>query len=197
MATYVLNDEMQVIGKAGERGITIAIDIAAWKQAQPDGVGGILATRPAGDRLPLVTQIVGDKMLADLPQECTDRPGRYDYTATWTLAGELSQSHVYQTIILASEVGRGMPPECGRHKTPDWATEIYIKAEQVVNALDAALQLEGYAAEAVEAADDAKGYADSAAESMESAAADALRAETAADSVTAATVAETIQYLGI
>lgn len=197
MATYLLTDEMQVIGRAGERGITIAIDVAAWQQAQPDGVGGILATRPAGDRMPLVTQIVGDKMLADLPQECTDRPGRYDYTATWTLAGELSQSHVYQTIILASEVGRGMPTDSCPLGTPPWATDIYIKAEQVLTALDAALQLEGYAAEALAAAEDAEGFKDAAEDAAEAASADADRAETAADSVTSATVTETIDYLNI
>lgn len=156
MKTYLLADEVQVIGRAGEQGgITIAVDVSAWQEEYQDGVGGIMATRPGGGRMPLVTTISGALMLAELPQECTDRPGSYEYTATWTLAGTIEASQTYRAIILSSEIERGIPQEGLHNRTPDWAKEIYIKAEQILNSVDAALQMEQYAVDAEAARDEA------------------------------------------
>ena len=182
MKTYLLTDKVQIIGRAGEQGgITIAVDVSAWQEAYPDAVGGIMVTRPGGDRMPLVTSISGGLMLAVLPPECTDRPGRYDYTATWTIAGTIEASQTYQALILSSEIERGVPPERWHGRTPDWAKEIYIKAEQILNSVDAALQAEQSVLDARDDAQAAQAAAETAHGAAEDAKDDAEAAKTASE----------------
>ena len=182
MKTYLLTDEVQIIGRAGEQGgITVAVDVSDWQEEYQDGVGGIMVTRPGGNRMPLVTTISGNLMLAELPPECTDRPGRYDYTATWTLAGAIQASQVYQAIILSSEIERGVPPERWHGRTPDWAKEIYIKAEQILNSVDAALQAEQSVLDARDDAQEAQAAAETAQGAAEDAKDDAEAAKNASE----------------
>jgi lysophospholipase L1-like esterase len=182
MKTYLLTDEVQIIGRAGEQGgITVAVDVSDWQEEYQDGVGGIMVTRPGGNRMPLVTTISGNLMLAELPPECTDRPGRYDYTATWTLAGAIQASQVYQAIILSSEFERGVPPERWHGRTPDWAKEIYIKAEQILNSVDAALQAEQSVLDARDDAQEAQAAAETAQGAAEDAKDDAEAAKNASE----------------
>ena len=207
MKTYLLTDEVQAIGNAGEQGgISVAVDVSAWQAEYADGIGAMLCERPDGRPVPLSATVTDNLLVAVLPQECTSRPGQYVYKATWTQAGVLRISHSYKTLILTTENGRGIPPD--KPGTPAWATEIFVKAEQIDVALDAALQLVQTAQDAQEAAEYAQGKAEDAQEAAETAqglaedaqeAAEAARdrAITAADSVTTATVEETKEYLGI
>jgi hypothetical protein len=186
--TYELTDEIQVIGSAGETDIAVAVDVAAWQQEYSDGIGAMLCERPDGRPVPLEAEISGTDMIAELPDECLSRPGVYTYTATWTQAGTLVLSQRYKAIIQSTTNGRGHPPDCPG--TPAWATQIFVKAEQIDAALDAAMQT----AQDAEDAREAKGAAEDAQEAAEAA---RDRAETAADTITTSTVEETLEYLGI
>lgn len=190
MKTYILSDEMQVLGSAGEQGgVTVAVDVSDWKTEYPDGIGMLECTRPDGRIEPLEVQLDGDMMKAVLTPACMSRPGEYLYKAAWILAGEMLRSQTYRTLITATEHGRGMPPV--RYGTPRWAIDIMEKAEQIITAEDAALQamvdLQNAAADAgaaqtaaedaQEAAETAQGKAEDAQEAAEAAqeAAEAVR----------------------
>ena len=188
MKTYVLTDEIQVIGSAGETDIALTVDVADWQALYVDGIGAMLCQRPDGNLVPVEVTIVGSTMTAVLPDECLSRPGLYQYTATWAKTGALTKSHIYKVILQTTEKGREYPHECPG--TPQWASDIFIKAEQIDAALDAAMQT----AQDAEDAREAKGAAEDAQEAAEAA---RDRAETAADTVTTSTVAETMEYLGI
>lgn len=188
MKTYVLTDEIQVIGSAGETDVSIAVNVADWIADCPDGVGAILCTRPDGKNVPIGCTVTDNLMVAVLPDECLDRPGVYQYLATWTLAGVLQVSQIYRAMILSTTKGRGHYHDCPG--TPQWAIEIFLKAEQISAALDAAMQT-------AQDAEDAREAKDAAEDAQEAAEAARYRAETAADTITTSTVAETLEYLGI
>ena len=199
MKTYILNDEVQVIGHAGEQGgVTVDVDVSAWLEEYPDGIGTIECTRPDGRIEPLeVTPPAsgGTMMSAVLTPACLSRPGEYLYNACWTEAGTLRRSQTYRTVILATENGRGLPPD--RPGTPKWASDIMVKAEQIDVALDAALQMAQFAVDAENAKDAAETAQDKAEDAQEAAEAAQAAAEAAADTVTTSTVEETLEYLGI
>lgn len=195
MKTYLLTDEVQAIGRAGESGISVAADVSGWLSEYPDGLGAMLCKRPDGREIPISAEVSDDVLVAVVPDECLSRPGTYRYLVTWVQAGVLRASQVYKALILSTDYGRGLPPDCPG--TPEWATEIFVKAEQIDASVDAALQMAQRADDA-EAARDAAQTAQEAAEDAQDAAEDAAdRAETAADSVTTSTVQETLEYLGI
>lgn len=188
MKTYVLTDEIQVIGSAGETDIALTVDVADWQALYVDGIGAMLCQRPDGRLVPLEVEIDGSTMTAVLPDECLSRPGVYIYTATWTQAGTLVLSQRYKAIIQSTTNGRGHPSDCPG--TPAWATQILVKAEQIDAALDAAMQT-------AQDAEDAREAKDAAEDAQEAAEAARDRAETAADTITTSTVEETLEYLGI
>ena len=157
-----LNRSVSDSGELG--GIRIAIDVSAW-QITKGGVYGILCTRPDGRRWPLVTEMLDGWLTAVLPAECTDRPGTYEYTATWVKAGQMSISRSYRAIIL----GGGILQPPGRLGTPDWAREIYLKAEIAHSSMEAAVAAKTAAEAAQEAADTAPGNAEDAQEAAEAA----------------------------
>ena len=154
MKTYLLTDEMQIIGRAGEQDdIVLAVDVSEWKEEYSDGVGTMLCTRPDGEQVP-ISCVVNDTLLkGELPDECLSRPGVYQYTANWVQAGVVRKSQTYKCIVLSTVGGRELPPDCPG--TPAWATEIFVKAEQIDASLDAALQMAQYAEETKEARDQA------------------------------------------
>lgn len=196
MKTYLLTDEVQVIGRAGEQdGVTVAVDVSAWQTEYSDGVGTMLCERPDGKYIPLTCTIDTIYLKAVLPDECLSRPGMYIYTANWAQAGTLRRTQQYKTIIQSTDNGRGKPHDCPG--TPAWATEIFVKAEQIDAAVDAALQMAQRADDAEAARDAALGAQGAAEDAQEAAEAARDRAETAADSVTTSTVQETLDYLGI
>lgn len=177
MKTYQLTEDIQIIGRAGELGgIRIAIDVSAW-QVTEGGVYGILCTRPDGRRWPLVTEMLDGWLTAALPAECTDKPGTYEYTATWVKAGQMSISRSYRAIIL----GGGIMQQTGRLGTPDWAREIYLKAEIAHSSMEAAEAAQTAAEAAQEAADTAQGKAEDAQEAAETAQGKAEDAQEAAE----------------
>ena len=130
----------------------------------------MLCERPDGRQIPITCTVDDIYLKAVLPDECLSRPGVYTYTANWAQAGALRKSQVYKCIVLSTAGGRGLPPDCPG--TPAWATEIFVKAEQIDAALDAAMQMAQYA-EDVEAARDAAMAAQEAAEDAQEAAEDA------------------------
>jgi len=179
MKTYILTDEVQAIGNAGEQGgISVAVDVSTWQAEYADGIGAMLCERPDGRPVPLSATVTDNLLLAVLPQECTSRPGQYVYKATWTQAGVLRISHSYKALILTTENGRGIPPD--KPGTPAWATEIFVKAEQIDAALDAAMQLEQFAKDAEDAKDAAEDAQDAAEDAQEAAEEARDRAEAAA-----------------
>jgi hypothetical protein len=152
MKTYLLTDEMQIIGRAGEQDdIVLAVDVSAWQAEYSNGVGSMLCTCPDGKPVPIKCVVRGTLLKGELPDECMSRPGVYQYTANWVLAGVIRKSQTYKCIVLSTVGGRGLPPEC--RGTPAWATEIFVKAEQIDAALDAALQMSQYADDAMSAKD--------------------------------------------
>ena len=207
MKTYLLTDEVQVIGRAGEQdGVTVAVDVSAWQTEYPDGVGTMLCERPDGKYIPITSTVDGTLLKAVLPDECLSRPGMYYYTANWAQAGTLRRTQIYKAIVQSTDNGRGLPHECPG--TPAWATEIFVKAEQIDVAVDAATQAESVAIYNANAASDQRIAAQAAAlnadiaktkaqDARDAADGHADRAEAAADSVTTSTVEETLDYLGI
>jgi hypothetical protein len=165
--TFLLTpNKREIIGHAGEvNEIAIAMNVTSWIEDAPDGVPGLMCIRPDTKRIPVTCAVTDGLLVAELPEECTRMPGLYSYSATWTQNGSIRFMRGYTTVLLSSElVGRG--PDHGP-RTPDWAREIFIQAEQIRSALDAALQL--------------RDMADSAAASKADAEAAAGRAETAAE----------------
>jgi hypothetical protein len=191
----------------GEGGETLYFgQIHAHTAEYSDGVGTMLCERPDGKYIPLTCTIDTIYLKAVLPDECLSRPGMYLYTANWAQAGTLRRTQIYKTIIQSTDNGRWKPHECPG--TPAWATEIFVKAEQIDAAVDAAMQAESVAIYNANAASDQRIAAQAAAlnadiaktkaqDARDAADAHADRAETAADSVTTSTVEETLEYLGI
>ena len=196
MKTYLLTEEIKTIGRAGEQdGVTVAVDVSAWQSEYADGVGTMLCTRPDGQHVPLTCTVSGTLLNAVLPDECLSRPGMYQYTANWVQAGVTLKSQIYKAIVLSTENGRGLPTD--RLGTPAWATEIFVKAEQIDAAVDAALQMAQRADDAEAAQVAAEAAQEAAEDAQEAAEAARDRAETAADTITTSTVEETLDYLGI
>lgn len=152
--TYLLTDEIQAIGRAGETGIAVAVNVAGWQVSYPGGVGAIRCTRPDAKQQEISCTITNGLMIGELPDECTSRPGIYQLLATWTVEGAQQASNGYKVVVLSTTDGREAPPGCPG--TPAWATQIFVQAEQINAALDAALQLTQYAADAEEARDAAQ-----------------------------------------
>ena len=174
MRTFLLEKgKREVIARAGESGgVAIAINVTKWLQDWPDGVPGLLCERPDAQRLPVSCGVTDNLLIAELPPECLRMPGVYEYTATWTQNGELKVSERYEPIVLVSPFAGGDPDP---RRTPDWAREIYIQAEQIKTALNGALQMAQYAVDAEKARDDAQA-AQLAAETAQGAAEDAKEA---------------------
>lgn len=191
----------QIIGRAGERAnVSVGADIKAWLTSYATGTGSFMVTAPDGTRTPLTgVKDTDHKLLtADVPEELMAAPGLYVYQAVWVQAGVQVASERFDCILLGTELAKSWTP----HKAaPDWAERIFIAAETIENAMDAALQAEVVAMDSADKAEAAQGKAEDAQEAAETAqgkAEDAQEAaEAAAESVTAASESEAILYLGI
>ena len=169
MKTFLLTpNKREIIGHAGEvNEIAIAMNVTSWIEDAPDGVPGLMCIRPDTKRIPVTCAVTDGLLVAELPEECTRMPGMYSYSATWTQNGSIRFMRGYTTVLLSSElVGRG--PDHGP-RTPDWAREIFIQAEQIRSALDAALQLRDMADSAAASKSDAEAAAGRAETAMETA----------------------------
>ncbi len=139
MRTYLLTQARQIIGRAGESGeVAIAIKIKDWLTQWPEATAGLLCIRPNLKRIPVSCAVEDQLLVAEIPEECTRQPGIYRYTATWTQNGTVQASATYECVLLGSGIDRGIP-ETGP-RTPDWAKEIFIKADSIQRSADGILQ---------------------------------------------------------
>jgi hypothetical protein len=199
MARLLKPGHRRILARAGETDVRVAYDAADWVKTWPDGRPWLMV-RDGPFRIPVTVELSESDglIVGRVPAVLVEDPGLYQYQFVWTHDGEQTLSEICEVIIMGTTLNGGMRVT---HGTPEWAEEIFTKADAVLEAEETASEKAEAAAESAEAAaGSAAGAAESegnAFGSATAAAASALAAQEAADSVTPAAPAETLSYLGI
>ena len=213
MADFEMTGAGICLGREGtETGIRVYKDVSDWLETYAGGSGLMLFTSPNGKVWPIETELDTEngRLYGKIGITETAKFGNGCVEARWMYAGGMAASEKENVYILPAAF-RGEIPK----GTPSWVQELILGFEYAAQVADKAAASadearaseEAAAASAQEAgaqaqlsagsAEAAAGSATQAAGSAQAAAQSAAAAATAADQVTAATAAETLEYLGM